>query len=237
MTSRLAATMRLDVKLQARNNLYGIGVFVAVMMGLMVRFLVPVDYVGRGLTAFYVLGLGATTFMFGASMLLLEKGERTLEALRTSMIRTSDYVLSKAVTLTAFAAVESLIVYAIAARGVDTNFGLLLLGMVVLGVFYTFVGLGLSASYDAVTTFLLPTGALVAMVLQFPFFSLLGIGPDALWYAIPTMAPLLILQAAFEPISQGQWLYAAGMSAASIAAAYAFCHARFRTWIRFPEGS
>lgn|GEM_PF-1055852 len=233
--SRLVATMRLDAKLQARNRLYAIGVFVALAMGAMVRFLVPEDSVGRGLTAIYILGLGSTTFMFGASMLLLEKGERTLQALRISMVTTGDYVMSKAITLTAFAIVEGLLIYAVAARGVDTQFGLLLLGMSVLGVFYTFVGLGLATSYEAVTTFLLPTGALVAMVFQFPFLSLLDVGPWWLWYVIPTQAPLLLLQAAFEPIETWQWIYAGVMSAAMLAGGWWYCRRRFRAWIRFPE--
>lgn len=234
--ARLGATLKLDLKLQARNQLYVIGVLVAVATGLMVRFLVPTSHIGRGLAAFYVLGLGGTTFMFGSSMLLLEKGEGTLEALRTSMISSGDYVLSKAITLTAFAVVESAIVYAIASRGVAASYLLLLLGAAVLGAFYTFVGLGIAAAYDAVTTFLLPTGALVGMVLQLPFLSLIGVGPWWLWYLIPTQAPLLLFQGAFEPLAGWQWAYAVGMSAAMIVGAYAFCKRRFRTWIRLPEG-
>lgn len=234
--SRLAATMTLDVKLQIRNQLYAIGIAVAVALGLLVRFLVPEQHVGRGLTAFYVLGLGGTTFMFGASMLLLEKGERTLEAIRLSMMTTRDYVLSKAITLTGFALVESAIVYAIAARGAPTNFFTLVVGASVLGVFYSLLGLGLAARHDAVTKFLLPTGTAVSIVLQLPFLSLMSLGPDWLWYAIPTQAPLLILQGSFESLTTGQWIYAAAMSVAMIAGAYALCLVSFRKHIQFPEG-
>ena len=234
--SRLLSTVQLDMKLQSRNRLYVIGVFMAVMLGLMVRFLIPAEHAGRGLAAFYVLGLGGTTFMFGASMLLLEKADRTLQALQTSMITTADYVGSKVLTLTVFAMVESLIVYAIAARGVPTHFGWLLLGMAVLGAFYTLVGLGLSSRYDAVTRFLLPTGTIVAMILQLPFLSLIGVGPDWLWSLIPTMAPLLFLQAAFEPLATWQWVYAAVMSTAMLAGAWWFCRQQIRLWIRLPEG-
>ncbi len=233
---RLLATLRLDMKLQARNRLYVIGVFMAVMLGLMVRFLIPAEHAGRGLTAFFVLGLGGTTFMFGASMLLLEKADRTLQALQTSMITTSDYVGAKVITLTAFAMVESLVVYAIAARGVATNFGWLLLGMAILGAFYTLVGLGLASRFEAVTRFLLPTGTIVAMILQLPFLSLLGVGPTWLWSLIPTMAPLLLLQAAFEPLAGWQWAYAATMSTGMLAGAWWFCRRQFRRWIHLPEG-
>lgn len=230
--SRLTATMALDVKIQARSKLYALGIGVAIVLGAMVRFLVPQAHIGRGLAAFYVLGLGGTTFMFGASMLLLDKSDRTLEALRATMITTSDYVLSKALTLTAFALVESAIVYAIAARGVDTNLPLLVLGTVVLGLLYALIGLALAAPHRAVTSFLLPSGVFWGMVLQLPFASLMGIGPDLLWYAIPTQAPLLILQGAFEPLEPWQWAYAAGMGATSLCAAWWFCRRRFAAHIR-----
>ncbi len=231
--SRFVATLQQDLRLQSRNQLYVIGIGVAVVLGLMVRYLVPAEHVGRGLAAFYLLGLGGTTYMFGASMLLLEKGERTLEALRVTGIRTRDYVGSKALTLTAFAIVESAIVYLIAARGVPTDFGLLLLGAAVLGVFYTLVGVGIAAGYEVVTQFLLPVGTLVAMVLQLPFLSLLGVGPGWLWYLIPTQAPLLLLQGAFEPLAPWQWAYAAVVSTGMVLGAAVFCARRFRVHLRF----
>lgn len=234
--NRLLATLRLDVQLQSRNQLYVIGIGTAVLLGLALRYLFPVDAVGRALAAFYVLAVGGTTFMFGASMLLLEKGERTLDALRTTMIRTSDYVLSKAITLTAFAMVESAIVYAIAARGVETNFLWLGLGALVLGVFYTLLGVGLAAAYDAVTSFLLPTGTLVAMVLQLSFLSLVDVDPWWVWYLIPTQAPLLLVQGAFEPLATWQWVYAGVVSVAMLSGAAVFCFRRFHTYVRLPEG-
>ena len=233
--SRLTSSLQLDVRVQARSRLYAIGVFAAVAGGLMVRFLVPEDHVGRGLAAVYLLATGGTTFMFGGSLLLLEKSERTLQALRTSMVTTSDYVLSKALTLTAFALVESMILYVMAARGVPTRFVWLVVGIGVLGVFYTLTGLAVAASHEAVTSFLLPSGTLVAMVLQLPFLSLLDVGPVWLWYLIPTQAPLLLLQAAFEELEPWQQLYAGGMSVAMLSGAWWYCGRRFRTFVRFPE--
>jgi len=231
--SRIAASIGLDVRLQARSRLYVIGVVVAVFMGVMVRFLVPIEHVGRGLTAFYILGLGSTTFMFGAAMLLLEKSEHTLQALRTSPLSPAEYVTSKALTLTAFSLVESAIIFAIAARGVPVNPALLVLGIGVLGVMSTLVGLGLAAAHDAVTSFLLPSGALVGMVAQLPFLTLIGFDTIVLWYLIPTQAPLLLIQAAFEPLAPWQWAYAAGMSAVGIGVAWWFCARRFRVHLGF----
>lgn len=210
--SRLAHTLRLDAKLQAKNKLYAIGIFVALLLGLALRFITSGQSIGPSLVAFYVLGLGGTTFMFAASMLLLDRSQGTLSALRVSMLSAPDYIFSKVLTLTAFAGLESAIVYFIAGRGIPTNFLWLAAGLLVLGSFYTWIGLGMVAPYRSVTTFLLPYGSLTAMILQLPVLSLLEVGPPWIWWIIPTQAPLLLMQAAFEPLSQAQWIYAVSMS-------------------------
>ncbi len=231
----LTATLRLDVLLQAHNKLYTIGLAVAVLLGLLVRFLVPESHIGRGLTGFLILGLGGTTYMFGASMLLLERDAGTLLALRTSTMTIRDYVLSKVLTLTAFSMIESLIVILLSARGVEARWWLVALGTAVLGAFYTLLGVGLATGYKAVTTFLLPAGTIVAMICQLPFFSLLGLGPDWLWLLIPTQAPLWLLLGAFEPLATWQWIYASIMSALMLGGAWRFCAHRFHTKLGFRE--
>lgn len=219
----LRATIRLDLKLQAKNKLYAIGLGVAVLMGFALRYLFSVNALPSAIPGFYLLGVGGTTFMFAASMVLLERSEGTLEALRVSMLRVSDYVHSKLVTLVGFSILESLVVWGIASRGVAVNYLWLFLGLFVLGSFYLYLGLGLVAPFRSVTKFLLPTGTLAAMVTQLPALSLLDIGPTYLWWAVPTSAPLLLMRAAFEPLSSTQWVYALSMSLISLLAARWFC--------------
>ncbi len=233
--SHLSAAVSLDVRLQARNSLYVIGAVVALAFGIAVRFLVPVDVTGRVLSAFYLVAVGGTTYMFGASMVLLEKSERTMEALRTSPLTARDYIASKALTLSAFALVEAAIVVVVAGRGAIESPVPLLVGVLVLGVCYTLVGIGQVAPYQSVTSFLFPGAVVVSLVLQLPIFHVAGIGPNLLWYAVPTQAPLLLIMGAFEPLSRGQWFYAIGVSVAALWASYAFASARFRAHIGFSE--
>ena len=116
--SALPATLRLDVQLQARSKLYGIGIVLAVLFGLAGRSLFEAGQAGRVLAAFYLLGLGGTTYIYGASLVLSEKNEGSLQALRTAPLTTTTYITSKAITLTAFALIESAIVYAVGFFGV-----------------------------------------------------------------------------------------------------------------------
>lgn len=235
--SGLVATLKHDLRLQARHNLYKIGLFVAVLLGLAGRWALPPAHAGRGLVAFYVLGIGGTTFMFGASMLLLEKGQGTLQALRVSPITTRDYLASKVLTLSAFALAESLVVLGLAGQGAAVSPGPLVAGILTLGAAYTLIGVGLAAGHEAVTSFLLPSGVAVAMVLQLPFLFLLGVGPAALWYAFPTQPALLLMLGAFEPLSAAQWGYAGLYGAGVVGGAYLFCRARFRRFVRLPEAA
>lgn len=225
--SALSATMKLDVRLQARSKLYTIGIVVAIMLGLAGRFAFGPQHAGKVLAAFYLLALGGTTYIFGASLVLLEKSEGVLEALRTSPLTSTAYIASKAITLTVFALAESAVVYGIGFFGVAVNPLPLALGVVTLGVMYTFVGMGQVAGHDSVTSFLMPGALMVGGVMQLPVMHVLEVGPPLLWYAIPTQAPLLLMLGAFEPLENWQWAYAFGMSIVALGLSAWWARGRF----------
>ena len=229
------ATLKLDVRLQARSKLYAIGIVVSLLFGLAARFFFHPDYAGRVLASFYLLGLGGTTYMFGASLVLLEKSEGTLQALRTTPLTSTACIASKAITLTSFAAIESAIVYAFAFLGVPLHPVPMLLGVTCLGVIYTLVGMGQVASHNSVTAFLFPGAMLVRMVLQLPFLYVLDVGPPLLWYAIPTQGSLLLMLGATEPLEAWQWAYAIGVSLFAVGLAGGWAKRRFAHYIALQE--
>ncbi len=232
--SRLGAALRLDIRLQARSRLYIIGIVVAVLMGLAGRFFFAPGTAAVVLPVFYLLGIGGTTFMFGASMLLLEKSQGTLQALRVSPLTATEYLGSKAATLTTFALVESAIVFALVYRGGDFSPLLLLAGLIVLGLAYTYIGIGMACSHDSVTGFLFPGATVVSVILQLPFLGLLDMGPDWLWTLIPSSAPLALMAAAFG--ADVLWSHAIGVSLLLLGASMGYAHARFRRHIGLRPG-
>ncbi len=236
---RLAASLALDVRLQAQSKLYAIGLFAAVLLGLGTRWMLSVSespeaYMTPALAAFYVLGVGGTTYMFGAATILMEKGEGTLHALRVSPLRQREYVLSKIITLTAFATVESAVIYFIAG-GLGVSPLPLLAGVLMLGVLYTLIGLGQSAGHDSMTSFLFPWAVLVSLIIQLPALYIVDIGPPWLWHLIPTQAPILVMLSGAQPLSVGQWIYVALMGIGSITLAALWCRARFRRHLGLTE--
>ncbi len=235
--SRLGTTLRFDMLLQQRSKLYHIGVVVAVLMGLAIRYLFSPSAMGTVLPSFVLVGIGGTTFMFCASLVLLEKSERTLEALRMSPLQTRDYLLSKAITLTGFAAIECGIVMAVA--GFDVGFHPLpmLAGLLGLGLANTFFGLALVASHQSVTTFLFPNALLLVGLLQIPVFGALDLGPPVLYYLIPSQGPFVLMLGAYHTLELWQWIYGAGVTAAIVAGCYMYAQRRFRTHIRLRDGA
>ena len=227
--SRFASALQLDVRLQARSRLYAIGIAVAILMGVAGRFIFQPESAGLILPIFYLLGIGGTTFMFGSSMLLLEKSQGTLEALRVSPLTAAEYLRSKAATLTTFALAESAIVFAIVYRGGEISPVVLVAGLVVLGLSYTYIGIGLASSFDSVTGFLFPSATVVSVILQLPFLGALDIGPSWLWAMIPSAAPLALMRAAFG--ADISWSYAIGVSILLVVASVLYAHARFERYV------
>lgn len=234
--SALAATLKLDVTVQARSLLYAVGIATAVIMGLLARFLIGPRYAAIGVPTAYLLGLGGTAYIFGASQVLMEKSQRTIDALRVSPLTVDQYLASKLVTLVAFAAIEGVIVQLIGFWGV--SFSLLALGggIIALGLMNTLVGLGQVAPHTSVLSFLVPGAALVGAVMQWPFLGPLGIGPWWIYYVIPTNGPFVLMRGAFAPLAPWQWAYAVGISLVTIVALALWTRRRLRTHLRLQQG-
>ncbi len=204
--ARLWAAIRLDIRLQRRSQLYAIGVAVAVLLGLLVRFLIPAAAHGVALAAFYVLAVGGTTFMFSAVMVLRDKSQNTLAALRVSPMDARTYVAAKAITLSGFALVESAIVYVVGGAWsvpLVPLFG----GVAMLAVLYTLLGLAQVAPHDSVLRFLMPDAVITSVLLQLPVFYLFEMGPAAPYFAIPSLPALLMMRAAELNFDAATWAY------------------------------
>jgi fluoroquinolone transport system permease protein len=233
--STLPATLKLDVRLQARSKLYAIGIAVALLLGFAGRYFVNPDYAVKVLAVFYLTGIGGTTYFFAASLVLLEKSEGTLQALRTTPLTSTAYITSKVITLTSFALIEGAIVYFVAFFGVPLNPAPMIFGVVFLGVIYTLVGLGQVASHDSVTGFLFPGAMVVTLIMELPMFYVIS-GSGPIWYLIPTHGSLLLMLGATETLVLWQWAYAVLVSLVSVVVAFSWTQRRFARFIRLQEG-
>ncbi len=213
--SRLASTTRLDMTVQLRSKLYAIAILVAVVTGLIVRIFVPPSWTAYFLPIFFLSAVGSTAYMFIGGMVIFEKDEGTLAAQIVTPLRINEYLWAKTLSLLVVVLMESLIVLFLGYGYRGYNLAPLLLGIVVLSVGLTLTGFVQVSRLDSVTDFIV-YAVPVIMLVQLPIIDYTGIASSPVWYVIPSMAPLLLITAAFSPIALWQWVYALGYSAVAV---------------------
>jgi fluoroquinolone transport system permease protein len=98
--ARLTSTMRWDVQLQIRNGFYYAAAFVAVVIIILLSQLrLPQLTLATLFPLFIFQNILINNFYFIAALVLLEKGEGTLEGLVVTPLRQSEYLASKLVNL------------------------------------------------------------------------------------------------------------------------------------------
>jgi fluoroquinolone transport system permease protein len=228
--TRLTATTRLDMGVQARSKLYHISIGLALVVGLALRFLVPEQYIPGLMPIFYLSTIGGTTYMFVAGMVLFEKSERTLAAQIVSPLRIDEYLLAKVGSLLLVVLMEGTIVLLLGAGFTGYNPLLVYAGVILMAIGNTLGGFIQASRYDSITDFLVPATA-VLLVTQLPLVFLSGISDSWLWYLIPTTAPALLIQAAFVPemVSTGQIIYGFAYSLVWIVGLFLWARRAFTT--------
>jgi fluoroquinolone transport system permease protein len=201
---RLLATMRCDITLQWRHGFYYATAFVLIFCVVVVSRMPAVE-LGWLLPALVLGNLLLNTFYFIGGLILLEKAEGTLEAQIVTPLRPGEYLTAKVVTLTLLGVVENVMLVLLL---VGFNFRLLPLvtGLVLTAVLYCLVGVLAVVRYDSINEYLMPSVVYTALLLV-PLMPFLGQWTHWLLYLHPMQAPLLLAQAAFQPVARWQLVY------------------------------
>ena len=215
--SRLSSTVRLDSQLQAHYKVYWIVVSTALAVGLALRAVVNPDQLNFFMPVMVMYGVSLTTVFLVGVLILLERGEGTLDALMVSPLRPSEYLASKLITLAALALVESAAM-AIVAYGLGFSFGWLVLAVVMRASMGVAVGVAVSVRYRSITHFLMP-GIFASLAFDLPNFWYFELWPTSLFYLWPSMPPLLLAKSAFLPVEPLQQIYAFAYGAVVVGAA------------------
>ncbi len=219
---RLLHTIKTDVTVQVRNKLYTVGLVVAALVGILLSQLAHPDELGAVVPATLLLVIGGTTLVYVAGMIIFERDEGTINMVIVSPLRTSEYLWSKIISLTFLAMLEAittvggaLLILFFSIAITVPNVGLLLLGIITIGIMYTLTGIILVVRYDKITDFLIPM-AFAFSILQLPFLYFLGLVDHTVFLLIPTSAPTVLMQGAYQSLSAWEWLYAVGYTTATL---------------------
>jgi fluoroquinolone transport system permease protein len=230
---RLSATVRQDVVLQFRNGFYYAAAFIVVLYGLLLTQL-PEPYRGRLLPILVLSNLVISTFYFIAGLVLLEKKEGTLEPQIVTPLRKWEYLVAKVISLAGLALVENLLIVGLAT---GFRFGVLSMavGTLLAAALYILLGFIAVARYDSINEYLFPS-FLYAAFFVLPVLNYLGITPNGLFYLHPLQAPLVLMQAAFQPIQPWQWIYGVLYAGVWIGLVFAASQRAFHRFVVLKEG-
>ena len=204
MMKRLWSTLRADLRLQWRHGFYYAVLVVTIISVLLGRQL-PESSLTSLLPLVIVNNLIVNSFYFVAGLVLLEKGEGTLEAQVVTPLRPGEYLASKVLTLGLLSLLETLVVVLLT-YGRPPQPLALLAGVLLGAAFYTLAGFAAVARYDSINEYLLPS-VLYAALLSLPLLPYAGLGNDLLAplaYLHPLQAVLVLLDTGLEPASVWQ---------------------------------
>ena len=207
---RLVATLQWDVVNQFRQGFYlASGVVVLALVG--VATLLPAA-AGALIPAILLTNMTIATFVFLGGLVLLEKGEGTLEGMIISPLRPEEYLASKIATLTLLAVIENIAITGMAiSEGLvgPVNWAWILLGSALAGALYTTLGFLTVIRYDSINDFLFPM-IFATVLLELPGAVCFGMPEFPVLAVFPTYALLWIFRAALEPVPAMTLTYAIG---------------------------
>lgn len=199
--TRLISTLRLDILTQFRNGFYYVGAFVVIVaVVLLSQLRRPLD-LGLIIPGLVFFNLLITTFYFIGGLVLLEKAEGSLFGLVVTPLRKSEYLLAKIVSLTLLASIETTL-YIVIVFGIAPP----LFGMILLAGIYTLFGFVAIARYDSINEFLLPSVVMV-ILLMLPLIDFFGPWHSPIFYLHPLQPMLVLMQAAYTPVTFAEITY------------------------------
>ena len=229
---RLLATLRCDLLLQFRNGFFYATAFVIAIWALLISRLHLLDTrpnLEWLLPPMVLDSLVINSFYFVGALVLLEKGEGTLEAQVVTPLRTSEYLVSKVITLTLLALLQNVIVVGLVA-GVTSGMLQLIAGTVLASTFYVLLGFVAVARYNSINEYLLPSLLYVA-VLLLPLLPYVNGWDGPLLYLHPLQAPLVVIQAAFQPVEFWRIMYGLLYAGLWIGLVYLFARPALRRFV------
>ena len=233
LPKRLYNTMVWDIRLQFRNGFYYAVLVVIVFAVILLRQL-PLDTLVWALPLFILGNLFMNGFFFISGLVLLEKGEGTLEAQIVTPLRSQEYLLAKVATLTLLSIVENMTVVALT-YGIGPHLLAVVIALSLATPLFALFGFLVVIRYDAINEFLMPS-IVFASLLSLPLVSYLGVNLSWLIYLHPIQGGLTWLTAAFEPVPIWQLGFSFIYSVAWIAGAAYLSRRAFYRFVILREG-
>lgn len=230
---RLAVAVKGDVLLQIKYGFYAIYAIITTVYIIILRQL-PYQSLHKAIPFIVFSDPSFLGFFFIGGLILLEKGENTLEFLVVTPLRIKEYLLSKMISLTLLAALTSYVI-SIFSYGLNFNKLLFTTGIILTSFFFILIGFIAVARFQTVNGYLLTAIGYIT-VMSIPLLGYFGLYKNWLFYLLPTQASLILIDGAFAPKKLWEVLYAYSYLGICIILAYRLAYRLFNKYIILREG-
>lgn len=201
----LLKIIKWDFVLQIRYNIVTIALIISALYVLLLKSIPNVN-----IDQLVILLVLSDPVMFGVMfigvLVLYEKDNNTLSALIASPLTASQYLWSKAISLTIIAIPIALAI-SIIGHGLSINYIHLLLSVILTSLAFVFLGFIVVSKASGFNQYIIMF-ALFTLPVSIPMLGLFNILHSDLFYLIPTHATILLLKSALNyDISLGQTIY------------------------------
>lgn len=202
----LLKIVKWDFVLQWRYNIVTIALIISALYVLLLKSIPNVN-----IDQLVILLVLSDPVMFGVMfigvLVLYEKDNNTINALIVSPLTPSQYLWSKAISLTAIAVPIALAI-SIVGYGLKLNYIHFLLSVILTSIAFVFLGFIVVSKVNGFNQYIIKF-VLFTLPVSIPMLGLFNILHSDLYYLIPTHATILLLKSALNyNISLGQSIYA-----------------------------
>ena len=201
---RLLTLLRHDIRLQWRHGFYGVYIGLTAMYIIALR-LMPDMIRDKVFTLTLFSDPAMIGFYFVGGSVLLERDQRTIESLFVTPVRTSEYLISKVMSLTLIALLSSTLI-AVGVYGIRFHGISLLIAVSMTSITFTLFGLTLVSFARSLNHYFLLSAAYM-IIFVLPFMSWFGVLPFWIATPFPTTPSLVLLDWIRSKQSTGLVLY------------------------------
>ena len=206
-----------DLKIQVRNNILTVSVFIAVFYVALFHLL-GLRGNDRILIALIFSDPTFLGFIFSGVLVLYEKSANTLQALIVTPVKIWQYLYSKAISLTL---ITSVICFAMvfASHGFQFNYFYFLAATFLSSILFIFLGFIGVAKVKTFNQYIIIIPFFITPLIL-PYLNFFEVTNTFWFYFLPTQASFILFESAFEKITPVEAIYAFGYLLVSIWISY-----------------
>ncbi len=198
---RLLNAIKSDIKFQIKQGFYLIYLIITVMY-LVILSLLPDNILNVALPLVVFSDPSVLGLFFIGGIIMLEKGQGIIQVLVVSPLKTSEYVISKVVSLSLISTLSGILL-TIFGTNIYPDWGLLIISIFLTSSVFTLCGIMINAGCNNVNQYIIKTIPYM-LLLVLPCFSLLGFKYSYLFYIFPSVSALKLMLGSFTGIATGE---------------------------------